>query len=78
MRKIFRQILQERSDLDLSSSTFDELIEIMQQIRKSTIKECLKEGYCLYYEHKLDANPSYLNIDKESLEKLNKNSIEIL
>lgn len=42
MRKTFEQILKERSDLDLSGSAFDELIDLFQQIRSSTIKECTK------------------------------------
>lgn len=42
MRKTFEQILKERSDLDLSSSAFDELIDLFQQIREATIKECTK------------------------------------
>ncbi len=77
MRKTFRQILQERSDLDLSSSAFDELINLFQQIREATIKECIKKGYGLYYENAFDKNPTYINIEEKSLEKLDKNSIEI-
>ena len=77
MRKTFRQILQERRDLDLSSSAFDELIYLFQQIRETTIKECIKKGYGLYYENAFDKNPTYVNIEEKSLEKLDKNSIEI-
>ena len=77
MRKTFRQILQERRDLDLSSSAFDELIYLFQQIRETTIKECIKKGYGLYYENAFDKNPTYINIEEKSLEKLDKNSIEI-
>ena len=47
MRKTFKQILQERRDLDLSSSAFDELIDLFQQIREATIKECVEKGYAL-------------------------------
>ena len=42
MRKTFEKLLQKRSDLNLSSSVFDELIDLFQQIRSSTIKECTK------------------------------------
>lgn len=77
MRKTFRQILQERRDLDLSSSAFDELIYLFQQIRETTIKECIEKGYGLYYENAFDKNPTYVNIEEKSLEKLDKNSIEI-
>ena len=77
MRKTFRQILQERRDLDLSSSAFDELIYLFQQIRETTIKECVEKGYGLYYENAFDKNPTYVNIEEKSLEKLDKNSIEI-
>jgi hypothetical protein len=50
MRKTFEQILKERSDLDLSSSAFDELIDLFQQIREATIKECIEKGYGLHKE----------------------------
>jgi hypothetical protein len=77
MRKTFRQILQERSDLDLSSSAFDELIDLFQQIREATIKECIEKGYGLHYESAFDKNPTYVDVEDKSLEKLDKNSIEI-
>lgn len=76
MRKTFEQILKERSDLDLSSSAFDELIDLFQQIREATIKECIEKGYGLYFEDEFDYNPSIVNINKESLEKLDKESIK--
>lgn len=77
MRKTFRQILQERSDLDLSSSAFDELIDLFQQIREATIKECIEKGYGLHYESAFDKNPTYVDVEDKSLEKLDKNLIEI-
>ena len=77
MRKTFEQILQERSDLDLSSSAFDELIDLFQQIRKATIKECVEKGYGLYYESVFDRNPTYVDIEDRALEKLDKTSIKI-
>lgn len=77
MRRTFEQILQKRYDLDLSSSAFDEIIGIMQYIREATIKECIEKGYGLYYENIFDKNPTYVNIESKSLEKLDKNSIEI-
>ena len=76
MRKTFEQILKERSDLDLSGSAFDELIDLFQQIREATIKECIEKGYGLYFEDEFDYNPSIVNINKESLEKLDKESIK--
>jgi hypothetical protein len=77
MRKTFEQILKERSDLDLSSSAFDELIDLFQQIREATIKECIEKGYGLHYESAFDKNPTYVDVEDKSLEKLDKNSIEI-
>ena len=77
MRKTFEQILKERSDLNLSGSAFDELIDLFQQIRSSTIKECIEKGYGLYYESAFDKNPTYVDVEDKSLEKLDKNSIEI-
>ena len=77
MRKTFEQILQERPDLDLSGSAFDELIDLFQQIMKATIKECVEKGYGLYYESVFYRNPTYVYIEDRALEKLNKNSIEI-
>lgn len=72
MRKTFRQILQKRSDLDLSSSAFDELIDLFQQIKESTIKECQTLSKLKY----LAGETGYLS--KESVLQLDKNSIEIL
>jgi diaminopimelate decarboxylase len=77
MRKTFEQILSERRDLDLSSSAFDELIDLFQQIREATIKECIEKGYGLHYESAFDKNPTYVDVEDKSLEKLDKNSIEI-
>ena len=77
MRKTFEKILKERHDLDLSSSAFDELIYLFQQVRIATIKECIEKGYGLYYEDIYDVNPTYIDIEEKSLEKLDKNSIEI-
>lgn len=71
MRKTFEQILEERSDLDLSSSAFDELIEIMQYIRENTIKECQTLSKLKYYARET----GYL--DKDIILQLDKNSIEI-
>ena len=59
MRKTFKQILQERRDLDLSGSAFDELIDLFQQIRSSTIKEC-SQIYNFYTTSSL--------LDKNSIE----------
>ena len=53
MRKTFRQILQERRDLDLSSSAFDELIYLFQQIRETTIKECIELSKMKYYAEEM-------------------------
>ena len=77
MRKTFEQILQKRPDLDLSGSAFDELIDLFQQIRETTIKECIEKGYGLHYESAFDKNPTYVDVEDKSLEKLDKNSIEI-
>ena len=77
MRKTFEKLLQERSDLNLSSSVFDELIDLFQQIREATIKECIEKGYGLHYESAFDKNPTYVDVEDKSLEKLDKNSIEI-
>ncbi len=71
MRKTFRQILQERRDLDLSSSAFDELIYLFQQIRETTIKECIELSKIKYYA----GETGYL--DKDIILQLNKNSIKI-
>lgn len=71
MRKTFRQILQERRDLDLSSSAFDELIYLFQQIRETTIKECIELSKTKYYA----GETGYL--DKDVILQLDKNSIEI-
>ena len=59
MRKTFEQILKERRDLDLSGSAFDELIDLFQQIRSSTIKEC-SQIYNFYTTSSL--------LDKNSIE----------
>lgn len=70
MKDNLQQLLLDRSDLDLSSSQFDEILEILELVREKTIEECLNKGYCLYYSSKFDNNPTYVNIHKESLKKL--------
>ena len=70
MRKTFEKLLQERSDLNLSSSVFDELIDLFQQVRIATIKECANVATT-----KLTSTS--IVVDKDIILQLNKNSIEI-
>lgn len=53
------------------------ILKLMKEIRESTIKECIERGYGLYYESVFDRNPTYVDIEDKSLEKLDKTSIEI-
>ncbi len=70
MRKTFEQILQERPDLDLSGSAFDELSDLFQQIRIATIKECANVATTKLTSTSIVA-------DKDIILQLDKNSIEI-
>ena len=70
MRKTFEQILQERPDLDLSGSAFDELSDLFQQIRIATIKECANVATTKLTSTSIVA-------DKHIILQLDKNSIEI-
>lgn len=83
MRKTFEQILQERRDLDLSSSAFDELIEIMKFVRAFTLIEVANkaEADVNWLDENLiniDSSDYEVYILKESILQLDKNSIEIL
>ena len=69
MRKTFEQILKERSDLDLSGSAFDELIDLFQQIRSSTIKECTKVTG-------VDSTQLTSTLDKNSIKSLKWNKLK--
>ena len=77
MKKELKKLLIERPDLDLSGSSFDEILQLLLLVREKTIEECIEKGYGLYCEDKFDYNPSIVSINKESLEKLDKNSIEL-
>lgn len=70
MRKTFEQILQERPDLDLSGSAFDELSDLFQQVRIATIKECANVATTKLTSTSIVA-------DKNIILQLDKNSIEI-
>lgn len=82
MRKTFKQILQERSDLDLSNSTFNTLIEIMKFVRSQTLIEVANkaEADVNWLDENLiniDSSDYEVYILKESILQLDKNSIEI-
>lgn len=77
MKKELKKLLIERPDLDLSGSSFDEILQLLLLVREKTIEECIEKGYGLYCENEFDYNPSIVSINKESLEKLDKNSIEL-
>jgi len=77
MKKELKKLLIERPDLDLSGSSFDEILQLLLLVREKTIEECIEKGYGLYCEDEFDYNPSIVSINKESLEKLDKNSIEL-
>ena len=85
MKKTFEEILADEfnkeENYSITSGDLDDIEvwakKIMKEIREATIKECIKKGYGLYYENAFDKNPTYINIEEKSLEKLDKNSIEI-
>lgn len=70
MRKTFEKLLQKRSDLNLSSSVFDELIDLFQQVRIATIKECVNVATTKLTSTSIVA-------DKNIILQLDKNSIKI-
>jgi len=78
MKKTFKQLLKNiPSFTNDGGYGEDYVLELLKQVREVTIKECIKKGYGLYYESVFDRNPTYVDIEDKSLEKLDKNSIEI-
>lgn len=78
MKKTFNEILGKGTKI-YGETVYpkDYVIQILKLVREKTIEECIEKGYGLYYEDKFDYNPSIVNINKESLEKLDKESIEV-
>lgn len=83
MKKLFEDLIKEnQTEFHRLSSYIDvirseKVLNLLIKVRESTIKECIEKGYGLYYENIFDKNPTYVNIESKSLEKLDKNSIEI-
>ena len=83
MKKTFEDLIKENqteshrlfSYTDVIKS--EKVLDLLQQIREATIKECIEKGYGLHYESAFDKNPTYVDVEDKSLEKLDKNSIEI-
>jgi hypothetical protein len=53
------------------------VLDLLKQVRIATIKECIEKGYGLYYENIFDKNPTIVDIESTSLDRLDKNSIKI-
>ena len=77
MKKTFNEILGKGTKI-YGETVYpkDYVIQILKLVREKTIEECIEKGYGLYYEDKFDYNPSIVSINKESLEKLDKESIK--
>jgi len=77
MRKTFKEILGKGTKI-YGETVYpkDYVIQILKLVREKTIEECIEKGYGLYFEDEFDYNPSIVNINKESLEKLDKESIK--
>lgn len=43
MKKELKKLLIERPDLDLSGSSFDEILQLLLLVREKTIEECIEE-----------------------------------
>lgn len=84
MRKTFDEIIEDEfnseENYSLTSGDLEYISEwakkLMKLVREKTIEECIEKGYGLYFEDEFDYNPSIVNINKESLEKLDKESIK--
>lgn len=78
MKKTFKQLLKQYPTFT-NDKCYGEtcVLEMLKLVREKTIEECIEKGYGLYCEDEFDYNPSIVNINKESLEKLDKNSIEL-
>lgn len=83
MRKTFKELAEnEHFTISFEDSfnkviDFEDVIKLMKLVREKTIEECIEKGYGLYFEDEFDYNPSIVNINKESLEKLDKESIKV-
>ena len=83
MKKLFEDLIKENQTESHRLSSYidvirsEKVLKLLRKVRESTIKECIEKGYGLYHEDIFDKNPTYINIESESLEKLDKNSIEI-
>ena len=85
MKKTFDEIIEDEfnseENYSLTSGDLDYISEwakkLMKIVREKTIEECIEKGYGLYFEDEFDYNPSIVNINKESLEKLDKESIKV-
>ena len=77
-RKTFKQLLK-NIPLFTNDGGYGKnyVLQLLKEVRESTIKECIEKGYGLYYESVFDRNPTYVDIENKSLEKLDKNSIKI-
>ena len=53
------------------------MINLLKKVREATIKECIKKGYGLYYENIFDKNPTFVDLYEDSIQNLDKESIEI-
>ena len=53
------------------------VLDLLKQVRIATIKECIEKGYGLYYENEFKKNPTIVDIESTSLDRLDKNSIKI-
>lgn len=78
MKKTFEELLGKGSKVG-GKAVYpkDHILKLLKEAREATIKECVEKGYGLYYEDIYDVNPTYIDIEEKSLEKLDKNSIEI-
>lgn len=78
MKKTFEQLLKQYPSFTNEGGYGKEyVLEMLKLVREKTIEECIEKGYGLYFEDEFDYNPSIVNINKESLEKLDKESIEV-
>lgn len=83
MRKTFKELAEnEHFTTSFEDSfnkviDFEDVIKLMKLVREKTIEECIEKGYGLYYESVFDKNPTYVNVEDKSLEKLDKESIEV-
>ena len=83
MKKLFEDLIKENQTESHRLSSYidvirsEKVLNLLIKVKESTIKECIEKGYGLYCEDEFDYNPSIVSINKESLEKLDKNSIEL-